>query len=63
MKMVSRGNGQKNPSPISLNTETGSLEYGNGRNKIENGTGQNGIFFPSVFNLKDKVEVEVEPKE
>jgi hypothetical protein len=38
------GNGRENFSPVSVNTETGSHKYGNGRNKIENRTGQNRIF-------------------
>jgi hypothetical protein len=42
------GNGWKNASPVSINMETGSHKYGNRWNKIENGTGRNKIFFPSV---------------
>ena len=38
------GNGRKKPSPVFVFTENGSHKYENGRNKIENETGQNGIF-------------------
>ena len=48
MKMGSDGNGWKTPSPIFV----GSHKYGNGRNKVENGTGRNWIF-SSVFNAND----------
>jgi hypothetical protein len=37
----------KTPSPVSINMETGSHSYENGRNKIENGMNRNRIF-PSV---------------
>jgi hypothetical protein len=39
-----RGNGRKNPSLIPVNMETGPRKYGNEQTKVENGTGQNGIF-------------------
>jgi hypothetical protein len=35
----------ENPSPVSIFTEIGSHKYGNGQNKVENGTGRNMIFF------------------
>jgi hypothetical protein len=41
VKTESCGNGRKNPSPISVNTETGPRKYGNEQTKVENGTGQN----------------------
>jgi hypothetical protein len=44
VKTGSRGNGQKNPSPISINTETGLRKYSNERTKVENGTGRNENF-------------------
>jgi hypothetical protein len=44
MKTGSHGNGRKNPSPVSVNTEMGSYKYGNGQNKVENETGRNEIF-------------------
>ena len=36
------GNGRRNLISTSVNTETGSHKYENGRTKIENGTGWNG---------------------
>ena len=39
------GNGQRNLISTSVNTETGSHKYRNGRTKIENGTGRNGNIF------------------
>jgi hypothetical protein len=45
VKTGSRGNGRKNPSPISINTETGPHKYGNERTKVKNRTGQNRNFF------------------
>ena len=36
------GNGRRNLISTSVNTETESHKYGNGRTKIENGTGRNG---------------------
>ena len=35
------GNGRRNIISTSVNTKTGSHKYGNGRTKIENGTGRN----------------------
>ena len=46
VKMEFLGNGRRNLISTSVNTETESHKYGNGRTKIENGTG----IFPSVFN-------------
>ena len=36
------GNGRRNLISTSVNTETGSYKYENGRIKIENGTSRNG---------------------
>ena len=36
------GNGRRNLISTSVNTKTESHKYGNGRTKIENGTGRNG---------------------
>jgi hypothetical protein len=47
VKTGSRGNGRKNPSPISVNTETEPCKYGNEWTKVENRTGRNGNFFPA----------------
>jgi hypothetical protein len=44
VKTGSRGNGRKNPSPISVNMETGPRKYRNERTKVENGMGRNGNF-------------------
>jgi hypothetical protein len=44
VKTGSCGNGRKNPSPISVNTEMGPRKYGNKRTKVENGMGQNRKF-------------------
>jgi hypothetical protein len=44
VKTESRGNGRKNSSPISINTETGPRKYGNERTKVKNGTGHNRNF-------------------
>jgi hypothetical protein len=44
VKTGSRGNGQKNPSPISVNTETKPRKYRNDWTKVEKGTGPNENF-------------------
>jgi hypothetical protein len=44
VKTGSCGNGRKNSSPISVNTETGSRKYRSERTKVKNRTGRNGNF-------------------
>jgi hypothetical protein len=66
VKTGSRGNGQKNPSPIFVNTKTGPRKYGNERIKVENGMNQNRNFsvrfqrYPQLGLLGADLEVHIE---